>query len=90
MGTHPKLPSKELITQRTLQDLIEDNEALLSNEITQVFGRKLPFLLKILSIKKALSIQAHPNKKLAEELHARDPKNYPGNSSLHQNDLSLK
>jgi mannose-6-phosphate isomerase len=26
---------------------------------------------KVLSINKALSIQAHPNKKLAEELHAK-------------------
>jgi mannose-6-phosphate isomerase class I len=32
----------------------------------------------VLSVQKALSIQAHPNKKLAEQLHARDPKNYPG------------
>jgi mannose-6-phosphate isomerase len=32
---------------------------------------------KVLSIGKALSIQAHPNKKLAEQLHARDSKNYP-------------
>ena len=37
----------------------------------------LPFLFKVLSINQALSIQAHPNRKLAAELHARDPKNYP-------------
>ena len=37
----------------------------------------LPFLFKVLSINQALSIQAHPNKKLARELHQRDPKNYP-------------
>jgi mannose-6-phosphate isomerase len=41
------------------------------------YGKKLPFLFKVLSINKALSIQAHPNKKLAEKLHARDPENYP-------------
>ena len=81
MGTHPTLPSKELHTQRSLLDLIDDNEALVSRDISQKFNKKLPFLLKVLSIQKALSIQAHPNKKLAEDLHAKDPAHYPGNSS---------
>ncbi|OCL13677.1 mannose-6-phosphate isomerase [Glonium stellatum] len=77
MGTHPSLPSKDLETQRTLLDLVQDNQALLSKEISERYGNKLPFLFKVLSINKALSIQAHPNKKLAEQLHAKDPKNYP-------------
>lgn len=38
--------------------------------------QKLPFLFKVLSINKALSIQAHPNKKLAEQLHKSNPKEY--------------
>jgi mannose-6-phosphate isomerase len=37
----------------------------------------LPFLLKVLSIRKPLSIQAHPNLELARVLHLRDPANYP-------------
>lgn len=77
MGTHPSLPSKDLSTGRTLLDLVSDNKALMSVEVTEKYGEKLPFLFKVLSIAKALSIQAHPNKKLAEELHAKDPKNYP-------------
>jgi len=77
MGTHPSNPSKDLTTGRTLLDLVQDNKALLSDAVTAKYGETLPFLLKILSIDTALSIQAHPNKKLAEELHARDPKNYP-------------
>ncbi|KAJ5511843.1 Mannose-6-phosphate isomerase [Penicillium expansum] len=77
MGTHPSLPSKDVETQRTLLDMVQDNQALLSTDISERFGGKLPFLFKVLSIRKALSIQAHPNKKLAEQLHARDPKNYP-------------
>lgn len=80
MGTHPSLPSKDLETQRTLLDLVQDNQALMSTEITEKYGGKLPFLFKVLSIQKALSIQAHPNKKLAEQLHAKDSKNYPGNN----------
>jgi mannose-6-phosphate isomerase len=78
MGTHPSLPSKDVETQRSLLDLVQDNHALMSTGITKRYGGKLPFLFKVLSIRKALSIQAHPNKRLAEELHGRDPKNYPG------------
>lgn len=36
----------------------------------------LPYLFKVLSIAKALSVQAHPHKKLAEVLHARLPAMY--------------
>jgi mannose-6-phosphate isomerase len=81
MGTHPSLPSKDLATGRTLLDLLQDNKALMSHEISEKYKDKLPFLFKVLSINKALSIQAHPNKKLAEKLHAKDPKNYPGEDS---------
>ncbi|KAL8396418.1 hypothetical protein RB594_004639 [Gaeumannomyces avenae] len=77
MGTHPSNPSKDVDTGRSLLELVEENQAFLSPAVTAKFGRKLPFLFKVLSIGKALSIQAHPNKKLAEKLHARDPKNYP-------------
>ena len=77
MGTHPSLPSKDLETGRSLLDMVQDNEALMGSDITQKYQKKLPFLFKVLSIAKALSIQAHPNKKLAEQLHAKDPKNYP-------------
>lgn len=78
MGTHPSLPSKDVETQRSLLDLVQDNQALISPEISKRYGEKLPFLFKVLSIRKALSIQAHPNKKLAKQLHEKDPKNYPG------------
>lgn len=89
MGTHPSLPSKDLQTQRTLLDLVQDNKALMSQEISKRYGGKLPFLFKVLSIRKALSIQAHPNKKLAETLHAKDPKNYPGITASPSNPLFL-
>ncbi|KAJ4341750.1 Mannose-6-phosphate isomerase [Ascochyta clinopodiicola] len=77
MGTHPSLPSKDLETQRSLLELVQENQSLLSADIAERYENKLPFLFKVLSIGKALSIQAHPNKKLAEQLHKRDPKNYP-------------
>lgn len=57
--------------------MVQDNQALMSTAIAKRYEQKLPFLFKVLSINKALSIQAHPNKKLAEQLHAKDPKHYP-------------
>ena len=41
------------------------------------YGLQLPFLLKVLSIRTALSIQAHPNKTLAGQLRSSDPTNSP-------------
>lgn len=77
MGTHPSNPSKDLDTGRSLLEMVEQNSMLLGHSAKARYGSKLPFLFKVLSIGKALSIQAHPNKKLAEQLHAKDPKNYP-------------
>jgi mannose-6-phosphate isomerase len=78
MGTHPSNPSKDVETGKSLLELVQENNALMTAEISQRYGNKLPFLFKVLSIGKALSIQAHPNKKLAEQLHAKDPAHYPG------------
>ncbi|KAH9907061.1 mannose-6-phosphate isomerase [Xylariomycetidae sp. FL2044] len=77
MGTHPSNPSRALESGQTLLDLVESNQMLLAPSVKARYGSKLPFLFKVLSINKALSIQAHPNKKLAEQLHAKDSKNYP-------------
>ncbi|PFH58022.1 hypothetical protein XA68_14246 [Ophiocordyceps unilateralis] len=77
MGSHPSNPSRDIVTGCTLSEIFADNKALLSADVAARYGDRLPFLLKVLSIDKALSIQAHPNKKLAEQLHARDPGNYP-------------
>ncbi|KAF5009562.1 hypothetical protein FDECE_4220 [Fusarium decemcellulare] len=70
-------PSDDLKIESDTPYAEANNQALLSSTITSHYGHKLPFLFKVLSINKALSIQAHPNKKLAEQLHARDSKNYP-------------
>lgn len=62
MGTHPNGPS-----------VIESTGQLLTDYLN---GSQLPFLFKVLSIDKPLSIQAHPNKKLAEQLHEQYPDIY--------------
>jgi mannose-6-phosphate isomerase len=65
MGTHSNGPS--MISGETKMTKL--NEYIKNEE--------LPFLFKILSVNQALSIQAHPNKRLAQILHSNDPKNYP-------------
>ncbi|MCP5063031.1 MAG: mannose-6-phosphate isomerase, class I [Ignavibacteriae bacterium] len=80
IGAHPKLSSKIKIDENyySLERVIEvfPNE-ILGKYVAQKFNNKLPFLLKILSSDRALSIQTHPDKKTAEVLHAKDPINYP-------------
>ncbi|KAG1686598.1 Mannose-6-phosphate isomerase [Nymphon striatum] len=77
MGTHPRGPSVIEGTNETLQEWITSNPECLGEEIRKHFGNKLPFLFKILSINKALSIQIHPNKEQAEVLFREDPERYP-------------
>ncbi|KAI5948732.1 PMI1 [Candida theae] len=80
MGTHPSVPSQVIGFDETLRDLITAHpHELLSESIIKKFGssKELPFLFKVLSIEKVLSIQAHPDKALGAQLHKQDPKNYP-------------
>lgn len=80
IGAHPKAPSSVIIGDREhALDLLISKfpEKILGERTAEKFGNKLPYLLKILSSKRALSIQAHPDKKLAKLLHAKDPRNYP-------------
>lgn len=68
MGDHPNAPS-----------LIANGQKRIS-EILQKEGNaeeKLPFLFKILSIQKPLSLQCHPNLSDAMMLHKKDPEHYP-------------
>ncbi|XP_044727663.1 mannose-6-phosphate isomerase [Chrysoperla carnea] len=76
MGTHPNGCSKLKTTNENLKEWIEANPNCLGDAIIQKFSIQLPFLFKILSVNQALSIQAHPDKKLAEELFAKSPNLY--------------
>lgn len=80
IGAHPKASSYLLMNEQkiSLADLIEKYpDQILGKEAAKKFNKKLPYLLKILSSNQALSIQAHPNKDLALNLHKKDPANYP-------------
>ncbi|KAI6146890.1 RmlC-like cupin domain-containing protein [Pisolithus tinctorius] len=78
MGTHVKSPSGVPGYGVTLRDFLAGHPELMGG-VSSVFdttGGNLPFLLKVLSIGKALSIQVHPDKKTAEKLHAQQPSVY--------------
>lgn len=79
MGTHPNGPS--LIENceavfKSLATYVKDNPLSLGAKVIDKFGVQLPFLFKVLSVNKALSIQAHPNKSHAEQLHKEQPDMY--------------
>ena len=62
MGTHPKSPAVLSSTGERLADHISANpESELGKHVTEKFGSNLPFLLKILSVNQALSIQGNSN-----------------------------
>ncbi|MFP4266611.1 MAG: mannose-6-phosphate isomerase, class I [Spirochaetaceae bacterium] len=75
MGVHPRGPSvvEDPEGNRNLSDFIKSSpERVLGKEISERFGGELPFLFKVLSAGKPLSIQAHPDKKQAEEGFERE------------------
>lgn len=78
LGDHVSGQSKVKVSGELLGDFIQRDRA------GNIGGQpKLPFLFKVLSIRKALSIQVHPNKAEAEKLHAlyrdiyKDPNHKP-------------
>lgn len=64
-----------------LADYLKAHPELIGDPIIQRFDASngnLPFLFKVLSIEKALSIQSHPDKRTAEVLHVKHPEIYKG------------
>lgn len=76
MGTHPNAPSVVLEDNTTLEQLIKEHVELSTQAVYDQYNGDLPFLFKILSIRKALSIQAHPDKTLGARLFKEFPENY--------------
>jgi mannose-6-phosphate isomerase len=68
MGCHPKSFSSVLV---------EGQSVPLASFLEEKHLGSLPYLFKVLSIDSCLSLQAHPCKALAEQLHLKDPANYP-------------
>src|SRR6266704_5641474 len=71
MGAHPSAPSG--VAWTTLDEVIAAApERTLGVECAARFGGRLPFLLKVLSAAKALSIQVHPSRAQAEAGYAAE------------------
>ena len=89
MGTHPKSPSVLASdASTTLAKYLAAHPELMGDKVTEKFKDdgtnegNLPFLFKVLSIQKALSIQTHPDKHKAGILHKEQPDIYKG--ALHK------
>eukprot|EP00249_Psilotum_nudum_P036521 c7809_g1_i2 orf=601-1332(+) len=81
MGTHESGPSLVVLEDAEnsiilLKDWLSENPEVLGDKVVKRWGTELPFLFKVLSVAKALSIQAHPDKKLAKQLHQFQPDIY--------------
>lgn len=69
MGVHPRGTASVSTSagERPLDELIAgDPEFYLGRRVAGTFHNQLPFLFKILDVRKMLSIQAHPNKQEAK------------------------
>lgn len=77
MGGHVSGPSvlveEDEVCGMSLNEWIEKNTSVLGDDVVKKWGANLPFLFKVLSVAKALSIQAHPDKQLARILHKTQP-----------------
>ena len=74
-GTHPELESK--LADGSATPLSERLPSVVSSAFEKAFPScrdgHLPFLAKVLSVRRPLSLQAHPDKELAERLHSSKP-----------------
>jgi mannose-6-phosphate isomerase len=77
-GTHPSGPSKAKINGGVIElgKWISDHPTETLGEEVATKWKDLPYLFKVLSIRTALSIQAHPDRTLARTLHATQPDLY--------------
>ncbi|QOU20212.1 hypothetical protein BRETT_004864 [Brettanomyces bruxellensis] len=92
MGTHAKAPATLKDNRnKLLSDVIaSDPSKYLGSKVLSQYPTTnggLPFLFKVLSINKVLSIQAHPDKSLGAKLHVADPSHYP--DSNHKPEMAV-
>ncbi|XP_060193555.1 mannose-6-phosphate isomerase 1-like [Lycium barbarum] len=70
-----------------LKEWTEKNPSVLGHKVVKKWGNNLPFLFKVLSVARALSIQAHPDKDLATRLHSELPDVYKDDN--HKPEMAL-
>ena len=87
MGAHESGPARTAKSDMPLQQWLAHTPLALGPEVLSNYGNTLPFLFKVISIRQALSIQAHPDKVLAKQLHATWPDWYKDDN--HKPELAL-
>ncbi|KAE8382940.1 RmlC-like cupin domain-containing protein [Aspergillus bertholletiae] len=87
MGTYPTVPSRILATGELLSDYLKNNPQLVGKSVLDKYGPEIPFLPKILSFSKALPLQVHPDKSLAEQLHKDNPDQF--NDPNHKPEIAV-
>ncbi|KAG4303620.1 hypothetical protein PCANB_000055 [Pneumocystis canis] len=89
MGVHPSSPSfvRTINHTESLLSILINDEQLVSHNCALVYGKTLPFLFKVLSVRTALSIQAHPDRALAAILHDKYPEHYK--DSNHKPEMAI-
>ncbi len=71
LGAHPSAPAE--VDGEPLDGLIDaDADGWVGADAVHRYGRRLPFLMKVLAAARPLSLQAHPNRTQAEEGFARE------------------
>jgi mannose-6-phosphate isomerase, class I len=70
LGAHPLAPAT--IDDRRLDEVLAEQPHLLGEASRASFGDQLPFLVKVLSARHALSLQAHPSRPQAQEGFAHE------------------
>lgn len=74
---HTLRETPRFLTQKTLGQWIAENKYYLGSKVKDTFNGKQPFLFKVFLVEMALSIQAHPNKTLAEKLNLQASRHHP-------------
>ncbi len=72
IGAHEGDPSR-LPDGRSLGDAIADHpQEMVGGRVCDIFGDRLPFLMKVLAVDEPLSLQVHPSSARARAGHARE------------------
>jgi mannose-6-phosphate isomerase len=87
MGTHPNGPSLVVDDSKPLGEHLAEHPEWFGDVSPYPGGGGLPFLFKVLSVAKSLSIQAHPDKALARKLHGERPSVYKDDN--HKPELAI-
>jgi mannose-6-phosphate isomerase len=75
IGAHPTAPSlvqRGEVVQSLLEWITEDPETTLGRSVSDVYGTRLPFLLKVLAVSSPLSLQVHPDSAQARDGFLRE------------------